>query len=154
MMPYSNRYSWVNIGSCSMCNDVLPDGTKPEPMNSYRQYHSDKEHMPMYAFSYALRSSRSYCAVRIGIIHLVRPIYYTGNGPCNSLNIRMLTRLLIFAFSFFLRPFFQVRALKFGTVGALNRQKSKFFWYSQNSNFGDYLTHFLAKFIKKALFTR
>ena len=40
------------------------------------------------------------------IMHLVRPIYVTGNGPCSSLNMRILTQLVIFAFWSILRPFF------------------------------------------------
>ena len=39
------------------------------------------------------------------IMHLVCRIHDTGNGPCSSLNMRILTQLLIFAFWSFLRPF-------------------------------------------------
>ena len=42
------------------------------------------------------------------ILHLVRPIHDTGNGPCSTLNMRILTQLLIFAFWSFLRPFFKL----------------------------------------------
>ena len=42
------------------------------------------------------------------IIHLVRSIHDTGNGSCSSLNMHILTQLLIFAFWSFLRPFFKV----------------------------------------------
>ena len=39
------------------------------------------------------------------IMHQVRPIHDTGNGPCSSFNMRLLTQLVIFAFWSFLRPF-------------------------------------------------
>ena len=39
------------------------------------------------------------------IIHLVRPIHDAGNGTCSSLNMYILTQLLIFTFWSFLRPF-------------------------------------------------
>ena len=35
------------------------------------------------------------------IMHLVRPIHDTGNGPCSSLNMRILTQLLIFTKFYF-----------------------------------------------------
>ena len=50
------------------------------------------------------------------VIHLVHPIHDTGNGPCSSINMCILTQLLIFVFW----PFFQIRAFKFGIVGAIN----------------------------------
>ena len=42
------------------------------------------------------------------IIHLVRPIHDTGSGTYSSLNMHILTQLLIFAFWSFLRPFFKL----------------------------------------------
>ena len=39
------------------------------------------------------------------IIHLLHPIHDIGSGSCSSLNICILTQLLIFAFWSFLRPF-------------------------------------------------
>ena len=88
------------------------------------------------------------------IIHLVCPIHGTGNGPCSSLNMYILTQLLVLAFCYYSssvpnswywqwalqlikyvhtdpityfsilvipEAIFEVRAFKFGTVGALNR---------------------------------
>ena len=42
------------------------------------------------------------------IIHLVSPIHDTGNGPCSSLNMHILTQLLIFTFWSFLTPYFKL----------------------------------------------
>ena len=42
------------------------------------------------------------------IIHLVRPIHDAGNGPCSSLDMRILTQFLIFALWSFLGPFFKL----------------------------------------------
>ena len=44
----------------------------------------------------------------IDIIHPVRPIHDTGNGPCSSLIICIMTQLLIFTFWLFLTPFFKL----------------------------------------------
>ena len=41
-------------------------------------------------------------------IHVVRPIHYTGDGPCSSLNMCILTQLLIFALWSFPRRFFKL----------------------------------------------
>ena len=42
------------------------------------------------------------------IMHLVCPIHDAGNGLCSSLNMCILTQLLIFTFWSFLRPFFKL----------------------------------------------
>ena len=59
----------------------------------------------------------------IDIIHLVRPqVQDTGNGPCSSLNMCTLTHPVTDFHILVLREaIFQVRAFRFGTVGALNR---------------------------------
>ena len=53
------------------------------------------------------------------IIHLVYPIHDTGNGPCSSLNMHILTQLLIFAFWSFLRPFFKLEPSNLVQLGHL-----------------------------------
>ena len=49
------------------------------------------------------------------IIHLVHLIPNTGAVSCSSLNMHILTQLLIFAFWSFLGPVFKLRTCKFGT---------------------------------------
>ena len=66
-----------------------------------------------HASSHYFRTNRSACNAS--------PIHDPNNGRCSSLNLHILTRLLIFAFLVIPQAVFQGTALKFGIVGALNR---------------------------------
>ena len=70
------------------------------------------------------------------IMHLVCRIHDTGNGPYSSLNMRILTQLLIFAFWSFLRPFLPEASIGLLTPVPLSifRSNSKFDENSKHSS--------------------
>ena len=81
--------------------------TKPiQPSNRIMKWHVVRPSVNIW-----LSTGVTTCRINFNftdIMHLVHPIHDTGNGSCSSLNMHMLTQLLIFAFWSFLGPFFKL----------------------------------------------